>query len=374
MVEFLPEFYSIITNMKHLTLITSLFLFTLQGLAAGEVLVYEGDCGPGKGKHLVFVASDHEYHSEETCPAIARIMAKRFGFKCTVLFGQDENGNIKKGSNHIPGMENLKDADLLFLFLRFQDWDKEQMEHLLSYLKRGGPVIGLRTTTHAFKIRDKNSPYMKFSDNYKGEDFPYGFGKQILGLSWSKYGGHYSRNHQQSVQIDVVPEKKDHPINRGVKDAWAYAGGYRADLGDECEVLSMAQPLVDIYPGSDVLKEKAPMPAAWTRTYSYEGGPKGRAFTSIYGASPDIVNEGYRRTLVNAIFWGLGLEDKIDGNANVNFVGPFTPTFGRYTPAREAAVKPSDLAGWDSIIFPHREFKADKVLFTKEQLAEQSKD
>ncbi len=341
---------------------------------AGETLKYIGDCGPGKGKHIVFIASDHEYHSEETCPAMARILAKRFGFECTVLFGQEENGVIKKGSNYIPGMEVLKDADMLFLFLRFLDWDKTQMEPFIAYLKRGGPVIGLRTTTHAFKIKDQSSPYFKFSDNYTGDDFPYGFGKQILGLSWSKYGGHYSRNHAQSVRLDVVPGKAKHPINRGVKDAWAYAGGYRADLGDECEILAMAQPLTDIYPGSAPLTDKAPMPAAWIRTYSYEGGTKGKSFCSIYGSSPDIVNEGYRRMLVNAVFWATGLEDKIDPAANVNFVGKFTPTFGRFTPARDPSTKVSDLAGWDSEIFPNLGMKGDKVLFTREQLDAQSKD
>jgi len=361
--------------MKTALTLMSIAWLSLLPASGGEVLVYEGETGPGAGKHLVFIASDHEYHSEETCPAIARILAKRFGFKCTVLFGQDEDGFIKKGSNHIPGMEVLKEADLLFLFLRFQDWDAEQMDHLIAYLERGGPVVGLRTTTHAFKIRDKNSPYIKFSDDYTGEDFAYGFGKQILGLSWSKYGGHYSRNHQQSVRIDVIPEKAAHPINRGVKDAWAYGGGYRADLGDECEVLATAQPLVDIYPGSEPLTEKAPQPAAWTRSYRYEGGPEGKVFTTIYGGSPDIVNRGFRRMLINAVFWGVGLEEKIDGDANVNFVGPYTPTFGRYTPAREGKVKPSDLAGWDSMIFPHSEMKDDsKVLFTREQLDEQSGD
>ena len=77
------------------------------GLAATTLanpLVYEGTEGPGKGKHIVFIASDHEYRGEETCPAIARILAKRYGFKCTVLFGLDDQGHIKAGSSNIPGM------------------------------------------------------------------------------------------------------------------------------------------------------------------------------------------------------------------------------------------------------------------------------
>ena len=82
-------------------------------------LTYKGSSGVGKGKHIVFIASDHEYRGEETCPAIARILAKRHGFKCTVLFGLDNEGYIKPGSSTIPGMEVLKEADMMFLFLRF---------------------------------------------------------------------------------------------------------------------------------------------------------------------------------------------------------------------------------------------------------------
>ena len=73
-------------GIRHL-LLTALGLFLLQSsTCAQKWVVYEGDSGPGKGKHILFIASDHEYRGEETCPAIARIMAKRYGFKCTVLF------------------------------------------------------------------------------------------------------------------------------------------------------------------------------------------------------------------------------------------------------------------------------------------------
>ena len=54
-------------------------------VSAGS-LVYEGSKGAGKGKHLVFIASDHEYKSEETLPALARILARHHGFKCTLKY------------------------------------------------------------------------------------------------------------------------------------------------------------------------------------------------------------------------------------------------------------------------------------------------
>src|SRR3954471_22081072 len=133
-----------------------------------NLIVYQGDKGPGKGKHIVFLAGDHEYRSEESLPALARILAKNFGFKCTVLFDIDQaSGEIVAGiSNNIPGMEALDTADLMVVFLRFQKLPKEQMEHFDAYLNRGGPVIGLRTATHAFNM-GADDPFAKYSNGSK---------------------------------------------------------------------------------------------------------------------------------------------------------------------------------------------------------------
>ncbi|MGI9245077.1 MAG: ThuA domain-containing protein, partial [Verrucomicrobiales bacterium] len=162
-------------------------------LLAGDPLVYEGGEGIGKGRHLVFIASDHEYRSEETCPALARILAKRHGFKTTVLFGLDGNGHIKAGASNVPGMEALAEADGLVIFTRFLNLPDEQMGHLDRYIKRGGPVVGLRTASHAFKI-PKGSTYSKYDYRYPGDEFKNGFGEQILGNTWV---GHYGKNHRQ---------------------------------------------------------------------------------------------------------------------------------------------------------------------------------
>ena len=49
-------------------------LFSVVSIATAAPLVFEGTEGPGKGKHIVFLAGDHEYRSEETLPALARIL------------------------------------------------------------------------------------------------------------------------------------------------------------------------------------------------------------------------------------------------------------------------------------------------------------
>src|SRR5262245_50638562 len=98
---------------------TALLLAALAGIlrAAQETspaVVYEGGDGAGKGKHIVLVSGDEEYRSEEALPQLAKILAKRHGFKCTVLFAidpKDSTINPNKNDN-IPGLNALAKADL----------------------------------------------------------------------------------------------------------------------------------------------------------------------------------------------------------------------------------------------------------------------
>ncbi len=85
--------------------------------------VYDGYQPEGYGRHIVFVSGDEEYRSEEALPMLAKIMAVRHGFKCTVLFAQDpENPGIVNPQvlNHIPGLEALRTADLIVIATRFR--------------------------------------------------------------------------------------------------------------------------------------------------------------------------------------------------------------------------------------------------------------
>ena len=122
--------------------------------AADPWVVYDGYDGPGKGKHIVLISGDEEYRSEEALPQLGKILAKRHGFKCTVLFAVDPaTGTIDpKNLSNIPGLEALKTADLMIIFTRFRNLPDEQMRHIVEYVEAGKPIIGIRTATHAFDI------------------------------------------------------------------------------------------------------------------------------------------------------------------------------------------------------------------------------
>src|SRR5262245_28632196 len=162
--------------MKPIRLYASLAVFLLPTCvvaADAPPVVLEGKEGPGKGKHVVLISGDQEYRSEEMIPQLAKILADRHGFKCTVLFTVDKdtgtinpNGEKVKGVDHhyLPGLDALKTADLMVIFTRFLNLPDDQMQHVADYVASGRPVVGLRTSTHAFNI-PKDRKFATFSYN-----------------------------------------------------------------------------------------------------------------------------------------------------------------------------------------------------------------
>lgn len=321
---------------------------------AAETLVYEGSKGFGKGKHIVFIANDHEYRSEETCPALAKILAKHYGFRCTVIFGLDENGAIQGGGRNMPGMEALKDADLLFFYTRFMNLPDEQVDLLVDYFERGGPVVGVRTSTHCFN--GQKGKWEKLNYNYTGKDYFGGLGEQIFGNTWHKERGqsHYGSNHAMGCRITPDPAAKNHPILKGVTRIHAYSGAYKSQPPADATPLLEVQVLNTFHPSDDLNTEKPVVNAGWTRdSYVAPSGKtkNARVVYASYGASEDLLSEDGRRFLVNACLWAGGWERKIKPNLNVDIVGEFVPS-AYNNGVGITGVKPLDLAGWDSCIMP----------------------
>lgn len=313
--------------------------------AADPWIVVEGGDGPGRGKRVVLVSGDEEYRSEEALPQLAKILARRHGFHCTVLFAVDDAGTIDpKRTDNIPGLDALKTADLLIIAARFRDLPDDQMKHVVAYLESGRPVVGMRTATHAFNL-DKSKSYAKYSWNDKAWDG--GFGRKVLGETWIS---HHGKHGAQSTRGVLAPGAERHPILRGIKDGDIYGPtdvyGVRLPLPGDCTPLVMGQVLAGMKPTDPAVEGKPNdpmMPVAWVKTYDVGAGKTGRAFTTTMGASQDLLSEGLRRLLVNASYWAVGLEDKVPAQSDVAIVGDYAPLpfgFGTF----KKGVKPADLA------------------------------
>src|SRR5881394_3499418 len=98
---------------------------------ARDSVTYPDKSGPGGGKHIVFLTGDEEYRSEEGLPMLAKILAERHGFNCTVLFAIDPTtGAIDPNARtNIPNMAALDTADLCVMLLRFRELPDADMKH-----------------------------------------------------------------------------------------------------------------------------------------------------------------------------------------------------------------------------------------------------
>jgi hypothetical protein len=312
--------------------------------AADPWVVYDGGDGPGKGKHIVFVAGDEEYRTEEGYPQLAKILAKHHGFKCTVLFSiNPADGTIDPNNTHnIPGLEALKSADLMIIGTRFRDLPDEQMKYIAEYVDAGKPVIGTRTATHAFSIPEGKT-YSKYSFNSK-QTWTEGFGRHVLGETWVNHHGHHGFESTRGV---IVKGMEANPILRGCEDIWGPTDVYtvRLPLLEGCQPLVLGQVLTGMQPTDTPVagvKNDPMMPIAWSRTYRGEQGQEGRVVATTMGSSTDFASEGLRRLLVNAAYWCVGLESKIPAKADVALVGDYQPSpFGNDKFKKN--VKPSDL-------------------------------
>lgn len=337
------------------TMIISIGSLICSAQSHAQSLVYEGESGIGKGKHIVFVANDHEYRSEQTCPALAKVLAKHHGFKCTVLFGVDDKGFIKSGAKNLPGLEALVDADLLFFFTRFMNLPDDQADQIVDYFERGGPAVGVRTSTHCFN--GQKGKWAKLNYNYSGQDYRGGLGEQVFGNTWHKERGqsHYGTNHVMGSQITAVSSATKHPILTGVGKIHAYSGAYESKPPADATPLVEVRVLNTFGPSDDLNKDKPVVNAGWTRDhYVAPSGAKKKArivYTS-FGASEDLLDEDARRFLTNACLWAGGWEDKIAADLDVSLVGKYSPSPYNGSAFWYEGVKPSDLAGWDSQIMP----------------------
>jgi hypothetical protein len=316
-------------------------------------VVYEGGSGPGRGKHVVLVSGDEEYRSEEALPQLGKILAVRHGFRCTVLFAIDPvSGQINPNHRHnIPGLEALAHADLMVLFVRFRDLPDEQMRTIDAYLRAGKPVLGLRTSTHAFQI-PAGRPWSHYSDGYEGApaEWKDGFGRLVLGEKWIR---HHGQHKHESTRGIVAPGAQDHPILRGIRDGdiWGPTDVYavRLPLPGDSQPLVLGQVIAregpfdanDLYFGMRPedsqpvagSKNDPLMPIAWTKTYELPQGQPSRAFTTTMGASTDLNSAGVRRLLVNAAYWLLEMDEQIPHEGtNVAIVGEYQPTAYEHLP------------------------------------------
>ncbi len=243
---------------------------TSDQLLGGEPFRFEADRRP----HVVFVIAEKEYRTAETLPRYAAAVWKEtFGCPVTILEA-DPNDR-----NRIPGFADaIARADVVVLSVRRRALPKSDLDTLRAYLAAGGPLVGIRTASHAFDTRGTHPPgHAEWRE----------FGREVLGCN---YQGHHGAGPKTTVQ--AARGAKDHPVLAGVKLPFEGNGS----LYKSAPLAPTATPvLMGSIPG------KKPEPVAWLNTYRAS-----RLFYTSLGHPKDFGSPSFLRLLTNGILWASG--------------------------------------------------------------------
>jgi hypothetical protein len=192
----------------------------------------------------------------------------------------------------------------------------DQMEHFRNYFDAGKPLIALRTANHGFW---GGTGYFK-------DDKPVSL-RELLGGAFIEHHGGW---HREATRGMIVPENRSHPILVGVQDLWGPSDVYRchnekSPFPDTCTALVLGQPLVDLTRNAEPNRDKEALPIAWTTKWVGNRGLSTNIFHFTMGSGKDFGDPGVRRLVVNAVYWGLGMEDAINATSSVEPIGDYLP-------------------------------------------------
>lgn len=240
-----------------------------------------------KKPHAVFVIGTHHYSPQKTLPLLAEQLQES-GFRTTVI---SPKKNPERKPNGIPGLEALNDADVAIFYMRFLTLPDDQLAIIDRYVKSGKPVVGFRTSSHAF-MYPKGSPNAHRNDD---------FGKRVLG---SKYFFHL----KGKTKVEATEAGKEHPVLSHVKinnGLTASGSLYLSDIPKDAKSLlsgtgkAKKAGIIKNSFGTHQITETMTQDVAWT--WKNEWG--GRVFATSLGHPDTFTNSNFVRLFINGICW-----------------------------------------------------------------------
>jgi type 1 glutamine amidotransferase len=238
-------------------------------LLGGAPFQFKGD----KKKTVALVIGENEYHTWETLPAFAREELVPRGYRVVAV---ESSTDVADGE--FRNWDAIRTADLVVLSVRRRTAPAGMLEALRGHLAAGKPLVGIRTASHAFELRDKANPEGRTWVNFDHE---------VLG---GDYEDHYGAGRATLVHGIAGLE---HPILAGVSRDFRSA----AHLYKSRNLVPTAQALL-IGQTEDGKSENEPV--AWVNTHAGR-----RVFYTSLGAPTDFADANFRRLLLNGILWSL---------------------------------------------------------------------
>jgi type 1 glutamine amidotransferase len=229
-----------------------------------------------RSPRIFFLIGEPEYDTKTTVPAFAKAELEPRGVQSTFSILPSEE------SNEFPNIDALKGADLLFISVRRHTPLQAQMDAIRAYVASGKPIVGIRTASHAFALRDKNA-----KPPAGCADWPE-FDHEILG---GNYNNHYGSGLETWAKI--VPAQAQHPVLAGIGPE---EFRFPTHLYKNPDLPAWVTPLMT----ARLVNPPVVEPVAWVNTKDNR-----RVFYTSFGAPDDFAIPQFRKLLLNGVFWAM---------------------------------------------------------------------
>ncbi len=223
--------------------------------------------------HIVMLIAEKEYDTKTTLPKFAQ---QRIADDYTVSFvyPEDEDPNV------LDGIEQVRRADVLLVSVRRRTLPVEQLAIIRDYVQSGKPVIGIRTASHAFCVRDQvvSEQYAQWPE----------WDHEVFG---GNYTNHYGKNLTTIVSW-ANSESIPAIFRRGMPTDQSWAAG--GTLYKTAPLAAGTQLLL-----TGAVPDQPSQPVAWT----YRRPDGGASFYTSLGHRDDFAGSLLPQLLVNAIEW-----------------------------------------------------------------------
>jgi type 1 glutamine amidotransferase len=205
---------------------------------------------------VVMLSGSFEYDSEESLVILRDYLHANAPVTCElVLFESEEDDR---------SLSSIDAADVVLVFTRRLLTAGAALERFQRYCGDGGPVVGVRTASHAFQ-------------NWLD------FDRDVLG---GHYDGHYGSG--ATTKVELAPHVSGHPVLEGVRPFDAHGSLYRnTPIADDTALLLVGQ------------EGEHREPVAWTCQRA------GRAFYTSLGHQKDFWELDFLRLVRNGILWSV---------------------------------------------------------------------
>ena len=219
---------------------------------------------------VAILLGEEEYQTATTLPKFA---AEELGkdYRVPLIF-LDETSQAS-----FKGLDAVASADLLLISARRRPLPPAELAVIKKHVSAGKPVIGIRTASHAFHLRNQPPPAGL-------ADWPT--------IDADVFGGSYTNHHAPRLKATIWPlaAAREHAILKGI-DATQFPGG-----GGLYQTAPLAAGATELLRGKveGVAEEQ---PVAWT----FRRADGGQSFYTSLGHPADFERTEFRTLLKNAL-------------------------------------------------------------------------